>query len=167
MKNLWAPWRSEFILSDKKDVGCIFCNAIKDSNDETNLVVYRGKSCFCILNKYPYSGGHLMITPNEHKGHIYELTEQEMLELMLISGQVEAILENAMHPEGFNIGANIGKAAGAGVVGHFHLHIVPRWVGDTNFMPIMSDTKVVSQSLDDVYKLLYPKFKEIKNKFLS
>lgn len=162
MENLWAPWRSEFILSEKKDEGCIFCNAIKDTDDQKNLIIYRGKSCFCILNKYPYSGGHLMVAPNNHKGKLSELTKEEMLELMNVTTEAETILSATMKPDGFNIGANIGKAAGAGVVGHIHLHIVPRWIGDTNFMPVMTDVKVVSQSLEDVYKLLQPKMSMIK-----
>ncbi len=161
MDTLSAPWRSEFILSDKKEIGCIFCDAIQDNEDEKKLIVYRGKTCFCILNKYPYSGGHLMVAPNEHKGSISELTKEEMLELMCLAGETELILKESMNPDGFNIGANLGKAAGAGVVGHFHLHIVPRWVGDTNFMPVLSETKVMSQSLRDVYNLIESKMKNI------
>ena len=159
MENLWAPWRSEYILSNDKSKECIFCHAVQDDNDEKNLLVYRGKSCFCILNKYPYSGGHLMVSPNKHVIDILDLTPDEMVELMTITGKAQLVLKNEMHPDGFNIGANLGKAAGAGVEGHFHLHVVPRWVGDTNFMPIMSDTKVISQPLSDVYKLISPKFK--------
>ena len=159
MENLWAPWRSEYILSNDKSKECIFCHAVQDDNDENNLLVYRGESCFCILNKYPYSGGHLMVSPNKHIIDILDLTQDEMAELMTVTGKAQRVLKNEMRPDGFNIGANIGKAAGAGVEGHFHMHIVPRWVGDTNFMPIMSDTKVISQSLSDVYKLISPKFK--------
>ncbi len=159
MKNLWAPWRAEFILSDDKYKECIFCRALNDDRDEANLLVYRGKSCFCMLNKYPYSPGHLMITPNSHKANIFDLNDDEMLELMKMAGEIQSVLKDLMNPAGFNVGANLGEAAGAGVVDHFHLHIVPRWAGDSNFMPVISDTKVVSQSLDDVYKLLKPKIK--------
>ncbi|MGR3221361.1 MAG: HIT family protein [Candidatus Anammoxibacter sp.] len=159
MKNLWAPWRSEYILSNDKSKECIFCHALQDDNDEENLLVYRGESCFCVLNKYPYSGGHLMVSPNRHIIDILDLTRDEMAELMTLTGKVQLVLKNEMHPDGFNIGANIGKAAGAGVEGHFHMHVVPRWIGDTNFMPIMSDTKVISQSLSDVYSLIRSKLK--------
>lgn len=156
--NLWAPWRAGFILSDKKDVKCIFCHAVNDNHDKKNLLLCRGETCFYILNKYPYSGGHLMVAPNKHKGDIYELSKDEMLELITMAGKSQKILADEMKPDGFNIGANIGKTAGAGMVGHFHLHIVPRWNGDTNFMPVLSDTKVISQSLDDIYDFLKPKF---------
>lgn len=159
MKNLWAPWRSEYLLSDNKSSRCIFCRAIEDTDDEKNLLIFRGKSCFCILNKYPYSGGHLMVSPNKHKNDLVDLNQDEMVELLTITGKAKSVLKKEMNPDGFNIGANFGKAAGAGVEGHFHLHIVPRWVGDTNFMPIISDTKVISQSLSDVYKLLKLKIK--------
>lgn len=153
MKNLWAPWRAEFILSDKKDKRCIFCKAIKDSqkNDEKNLLLLRGKLCFCIMNKYPYSAGHVMILPNAHKGDLHELSRDEMLELMTMTSKIKTILSREMKPEGFNLGANLGKVAGAGMVGHLHLHIVPRWNGDTNFMPVISDVKVISQSLNELF----------------
>lgn len=154
MNNLWAPWRAEYIASDKEGDSCIFCHAVDGSDDEANLVVYRGSACFCILNKYPYSGGHLMVVPNGHKGDILDLTRDETVELMTLTGKAQSILKSEMNPEGFNIGANFGEAAGAGVIGHFHMHVVPRWIGDTNFMPVLSGTKVVSQSLDRVYALM-------------
>ena len=150
MKNLWAPWRKEFILS-KKEENCFFCEAIKDNQDRKNLVLYRGKECFCILNKYPYNNGHLMIAPKMHKDDLSKLNDSEMLELLTLSRDVKNILAKNLKPEGFNLGINFGKVAGAGVEDHIHLHIVPRWTGDTNFMPVIADTKVIPQSLDDLY----------------
>lgn len=147
MKNLWAPWRQEYILAEKK--GCIFCRAIEDTDDDKNLVVCRAKECFLILNKYPYNYGHLMIASNEHKCDFDELNDQEMLEIMRLLGRAKAALRECIKPEGFNIGVNIGKAAGAGEQ-HLHFHIVPRWVGDTNFMPVASETKVISQHLSEL-----------------
>ncbi len=150
MKNLWAPWRKEFILS-KKEENCFFCEVIKDNQDRKNLVLYRGKECFCILNKYPYNNGHLMIVPKMHKDDLSKLNDSEMLELLTLSRDVKNILAKKLKPEGFNLGINFGKVAGAGVEDHIHLHIVPRWTGDTNFMPVIAETKVIPQSLDDLY----------------
>ncbi len=154
MENLWAPWRSAYILTDHKDRGCVFCHAVKDSveEDEKNLLVYRGQTCFCILNKYPYSGGHVMVCPNEHTDDISSMSPDSMVEFMTMIGRAQAVLKKEMTPEGFNIGANFGKAAGAGIKGHFHMHIVPRWVGDVNFMSVTSDARVISMALNDVYK---------------
>jgi ATP adenylyltransferase len=150
MKNLWAPWRKEFILS-KKEENCFFCEAIKDNQDRKNLVLYRGKECFCILNKYPYNNGHLMIAPKMHKDDLSKLNDSEMLELLTLSRDVKNILAKKLKPEGFNLGINFGKVAGAGVEDHIHVHLVPRWTGDTNFMPVIAETKVISQSLEDLY----------------
>ena len=150
MKNLWAPWRKEFILS-KKEENCFFCEAIKNNQDRKNLVLYRGKECFCILNKYPYNNGHLMIAPKMHKDDLSKLNDSEMLELLTLSRDVKNILAKKLKPEGSNLGINFGKVAGAGVEDHIHLHIVPRWTGDTNFMPVTAETKVIPQSLDDLY----------------
>lgn len=149
MKNLWAPWRQEYILSEKK--GCIFCHAIEADNgdDDKNLIVYRGKECFLILNKFPYNYGHVMISPNKHKCDVDELDDREMLEIMRLIGRTKAALREYLKPEGFNIGANVGKAAGAGAQ-HLHFHVVPRWVGDTNFMPVTSETKVISEHLSEL-----------------
>ncbi len=150
MENIWAPWRKEFILS-KKEEGCFFCTAIEDNQDQKNLVLYRGKECFCILNKYPYNSGHLMIAPKMHKDDLSKLNDSEMLELLTLTRDVKNILAKKLKPEGFNLGINFGKVAGAGVEDHIHLHLVPRWKGDTNFMPVIAETKVIPQSLEDLY----------------
>lgn len=154
MENLWAPWRIKYIQESPKEDGCFLCNAVRNNQDEKNLLVHRGKECFCILNKYPYNGGHLMVAPNGHKADISGLSGEEMLEVMEIARDMKELLEKIMNPEGFNLGVNLGKSAGAGLIGHFHLHIVPRWNGDTNFMPVISDVKVIPQSLEDLYKEL-------------
>lgn len=152
MKNIWAPWRITYIKEDSKENGCFLCNAFQDNQDEKQLVIYRGKECFCLLNRYPYNSGHLMITPNKHKADISDLTDEEMLEIMKLTKDMKETLTKIMKPEGFNIGINLGKPAGAGLIGHFHLHIVPRWGGDTNFMPVISDVKIIPQSLEDLHK---------------
>ncbi|GIL19772.1 MAG: HIT domain-containing protein [Candidatus Jettenia sp.] len=152
MKNIWAPWRIAYIQESSQENGCFLCNAFQDNQDKKHLVIYRGKECFCILNRYPYNSGHLMITPNKHKADISDLTDEEMLEIMKLTRDMKETLMKIMKPEGFNIGINLGKSAGAGLAGHFHLHIVPRWGGDTNFMPVISDVKVIPQSLEDVHK---------------
>ncbi|GJQ24078.1 MAG: HIT domain-containing protein [Planctomycetia bacterium] len=152
MKNLWAPWRITYIQEHPKDNGCFLCNSFLDNHDEKHLIVVRRKECFCILNKYPYNSGHLMIVPNQHKPDISDLTDHEMLEIMRLTRDMKKLLATMMNPDGFNLGVNLGKSAGAGLVGHFHLHIVPRWDGDTNFMPVISDTKVIPQSLEDIYR---------------
>ncbi len=152
MKNIWAPWRIAYIQEHSKEDGCFLCNSYQDNHDEENLVVYRGNECFCMLNKYPYNSGHLMVAPNKHKPDISDLTEHEMTEIMKLTRDMKELLTTIMKPEGFNVGMNLGKSAGAGLIGHLHLHIVPRWNGDTNFMPIISDAKVIPQSLEGLYK---------------
>ncbi|MCF6157398.1 MAG: HIT domain-containing protein [wastewater metagenome] len=152
MENLWAPWRMGYIKGSTEENGCFLCTAVQNNQDEKNLIIYRGKECFCILNKYPYNNGHLMIVPHKHKGDISDLTDDEMLEIMRMAKDMKEILITIMKPDGFNLGINLGKVAGAGLVGHFHLHIVPRWNGDTNFMPVISDVKIIPQSLEDLYR---------------
>ena len=155
MKHLWAPWRQEYIRAEKK--GCIFCRAIDDTQDDKNLILHRGKECFIILNKYPYNYGHLMIAPNKHQCGLKELTQGEMLECMQLLCKAQEVLEQHLKPEGFNIGVNLGKAAGAGEE-HLHFHIVPRWVGDTNYMPVLGETKVISQHLSEFLSRLKGSF---------
>jgi len=157
---LWAPWRIEYILSEKEE-GCLFCRVINEDRDDENLILYRGKKAYVILNKYPYNNGHLMIVPYRHVPNIEDLDDDELLEICRLTTLSIRLLKHVMKPEGFNIGANIGKAAGAGIEEHFHLHIVPRWVGDTNFMPIISDTKVVVEAIKETYKKLKKGLKEV------
>ncbi len=154
MDKLWAPWRIGYILSDKKEDGCVFCNAFKSDNDEDRLVLFRSKHSFIIMNLYPYNAGHLMVVPNRHISSPTELKEEEQLDMFKLTNKCIEILKKVMNPDGFNVGMNLGRSAGAGIDDHIHIHIVPRWNGDTNFMPILADTKVVSESLKETYKKL-------------
>lgn len=157
MKYLWAPWRMEYILKEKNE-GCIFCEIPKENQDKENYVLYRGKFCFVILNTYPYNNGHIMIAPYVHIKNLEELNRDTINELMSLCQKSISVLKKKMNPQGFNIGANIGKVGGAGILEHVHLHIVPRWQGDTNFMPVISDTKVMPQYLSETYDLLKAAF---------
>ena len=149
-QRLWAPWRLEYIKGPKADE-CIFCTKPDDGDDRACYIVHRGEHCFAILNAFPYNNGHLMISPYRHVPSIEELEGDALLELMTIAQSGIAALREAYGPEGFNLGINQGKVAGAGVEHHVHLHIVPRWGADTNFMPVIGDTRVLPQSLDDSY----------------
>lgn len=156
-KTIWAPWRIEYILSDKTD-GCFLCRMFAENRDRDNLLLKRGSACAVVMNRYPYTGGHLMVTPLRHVRHLKELTAEEKAELMeLTIGAVE-ILKAELKPDGLNLGYNFGAAAGAGLKDHLHQHIVPRWTGDTNFMPVMCDTRVMPQALTAQYDTLYPLF---------
>jgi ATP adenylyltransferase len=154
VKHLWAPWRLAYIKSAAKETGCFFCSYIRQKKDEKNLILCRGKTCFCIINKFPYNTGHIMIVPMAHKGKLSALTNEEVLEMWSMVGAMQDVLDRAMRPHGYNLGINIGRMAGAGVPGHVHIHIVPRWTGDTNYMPITGGTKVMPIALGDLYKLL-------------
>jgi ATP adenylyltransferase len=147
VKQLWAPWRLEYIESADDQEGCVFCRA-RDGADEAGLIVHRGERVFVMLNKYPYASGHLMVAPNRHGGEFGELDEDEVLELHRLAAAGLAALAEAMRPQGFNLGWNLGRIAGAGVIDHVHLHVVPRWAGDTNFMPVLADVKVLPEALE-------------------
>lgn len=161
MRKLWAPWRIDYILGPKEE-GCFFCKYLADNKDEEHLILYRGKKAFVIMNYYPYNNGHLMVVPNEHRGDITELDPDTLTEMMkMVQASVE-IIRKEMKAEGFNIGINQGKVAGAGVDDHVHIHIVPRWTGDTNFMPVTGYTKVISEGLKETWKKLKKQFDKIK-----
>ena len=156
MEHLWAPWRMEYILQEKNQETepCIFCSRISQKTDKKNLILLRYESAFIIMNRFPYNNGHLMIVPNRHTGDLIQLRPKEKNNLFqLIQWSVRA-LEMVMKPHGFNIGMNLGRVAGAGVEDHLHFHVVPRWNGDTNFMPILTDTKVISEALTKSYRKL-------------
>jgi ATP adenylyltransferase len=153
MKRLWAPWRMQYLVGEKEEE-CIFCNRIAESHDRENYILYRGEKGFLILNLYPYNNGHMMAVPYNHAASLEELDAETLTELMLLVNKGLAALRQAMSPQGFNVGVNIGEVAGAGVAGHVHIHIVPRWGGDTNFMPILADTRVVPELLDQTYERL-------------
>lgn len=163
MENLWTPWRYKYIVSDKSG-GCIFCEALRKEEDDKSLVLHRGKFNLVMLNRYPYSNGHIMIAPNEHIASP-ELSGPETLGEMskLMQNCLEALREN-YKPNGFNIGMNLGRTAGAGISDHYHLHIVPRWEGDTNFMTVLNDVRLIPQDLNDVYSQLKPLVSRIISK---
>jgi ATP adenylyltransferase len=161
MDILWAPWRKEFILS-KKGKGCIFCKKLKEKKDKKNLILFRGKTSFILLNKYPYNSGHLMVAPYRHVGKLEKLNKEELLDLARLAQGCVKILNKTMKPHGFNLGMNLEKISGAGVADHLHVHVVPRWTGDTNFMPVVGETKLISVALKDVYNQLKDEFKKLK-----
>ena len=156
-ERLWAPWRLEYIKGPKPD-GCIFCDKPAGGDDRDNLIVHRGERCFVILNAFPYNNGHLMVTPYDHVGSVEQLEADVLAELMALTQRSLAALREVYGPEGFNLGINQGKIAGAGVEDHVHLHVVPRWDADTNFMPVIGDTRVLPQSLADSWDALHPVF---------
>jgi len=157
MERIFAPWRIRYVLAPKpKD--CVFCVAPKENRDRENLILYRGKTCYVIMNRNPYNPGHVMVNPYRHIPSIEDMTDEEMVESMkLVRLSIRAIRE-AMNPDGFNVGVNIGKVAGAGMAAHLHIHIVPRWNGDTSFMPVLADVQVIPEALEETYDKLYPLF---------
>lgn len=158
MEQLWAPWRLAYVTQPDKpkptDDGCFICRGLGESDDRANLIVYRGRLSCVVLNRFPYNNGHLLIAPLAHKGKLQELTPEELLDLQEELRRWVSVLEKRMTPDGFNVGLNLGRSAGAGLPGHLHWHVVPRWDGDTNFMPVVADVKVIVQSLDALYDLL-------------
>ncbi len=154
MERLWAPWRETYITKVNKNQhkGCVFCAIVRSKTDARNYVFLRGKYIYAVLNIYPYSNGHCLIVPNRHVNDLSKMGKEELAEMMDILLQTKKLLQTALTPHGFNIGFNLGRIAGAGIPGHVHMHIVPRWKGDHNFMPITAQTKVISQSLDGIYK---------------
>ncbi|HAM50898.1 MAG TPA: HIT family hydrolase [Nitrospiraceae bacterium] len=161
MQPLWAPWRLQYILSKKGD-GCIFCEKSKEDKDRENFILYRGSQGFVIMNLYPYNNGHLMVVPYRHLFSLTELADEELLDLMRMIQHSIACLKEVYMPEGFNIGVNIGKVAGAGIEEHLHFHIIPRWVGDTHFMALLSEVRVISEHIMSTYDRLSPVFKKGK-----
>lgn len=162
MKILSAGWRMEYI--GKSDDGtCIFCEKPKNKDQEV-LIVKRGCLAYVLMNLYPYTTGHLMVAPYRHVGRIADLNDQELCEIMRLVSWCEKVLSKAIHPDGFNVGMNIGKCAGAGYPGHIHMHIVPRWEGDTNFMPIVGEVKVLPETLIETYNKIIRASLEIENK---
>lgn len=162
MERLWAPWRMEYIKSlQKKEKECIFCQKPKESNDKENLIVYRSNHSFVILNKYPYNNGHLMVVPYIHESDMLKLDDNVLLNMQHLLQLSVRALQGTMNPHGLNIGMNLGRSAGAGIKDHLHYHIVPRWEGDTNYMPIFTGTKIVSEALADSWDKLNIAFKEL------
>ena len=159
MKRLWAPWRMEYILGPKEDE-CIFCTKPKEDNDKKNLILFRGKFNFIIMNLYPYNNGHLMVVPYRHTSEIIGITGEEMDENGRLVQRCVEVLKKSFSPEGYNIGMNLETAAGAGIDEHIHMHIVPRWNGDTNFMPVVGETRVMPQHIEESYNILIKAFEQ-------
>ena len=154
---LFAPWRIEYILGPKTD-GCFLCAALASSEEREHLILHRGKTCAVIMNRYPYSCGHLMVITKRHVETLAQMTAEERAEIMELTHKSIEILADAMKPQGFNTGLNLGKIAGAGLKEHIHQHVVPRWEGDTNFMAATGSTRIIPQALDELYDILRPRF---------
>lgn len=162
MRRLWSPWRSQYVASGGGDPGsdnCVFCDIRSDSADERNFVLYRAAYNLIVLNIYPYTSGHLLVVPYEHVAELAKASKNATDELMDLTKRCESVLQETYRPDGLNVGMNLGKAAGAGVVGHVHLHILPRWNGDTNFMTTVGETRVLSEDLPTTYQKLSKHFK--------
>ena len=154
---IWAPWRIEYILGEK-EAGCFLCRMFAEQDDRSNLLLKRGKTCAVVMNRYPYTSGHLMVTPFRHLENLKDMTPEERIEMTDLCIEAVEILKAELKPDGLNLGYNLGAAAGAGLKDHIHQHIVPRWVGDTNFMPVLADTRVMPQALLEQYDVLRPLF---------
>ncbi len=162
MEHIFAPWRRDFIEKKDREEECIFCKRRELDSSPESLVIFKSKLGFILLNKYPYNNGHLMVAPYAHKGDFSELTAEELTDLSECLQLSINVLKKAYNPQGFNLGMNLGSVAGAGVADHLHWHIVPRWGGDTNFMPVIGQTKVLHEMLEDTFGRLKPLFDEIK-----
>jgi ATP adenylyltransferase len=173
-EQIWAPWRMGYILGEKSDVKpvpaedllpgadpeCFLCQCVPEGDDRERLVVYRDKLTIVVMNRYPYNNGHLLIAPRKHLGQFNEIDGETHLELMQTLGRMISLCEKVLRPHGFNVGLNLGRAAGAGLPGHLHWHIVPRWNGDTHFMPILAGVRVIPQSLEALWELLAEKMRD-------
>ena len=152
MDYLWTPWRYAYVTTTEKTAGCIFCDMAKASDDEKTLIVHRAQHCFVILNAYPYTPGHVMIVPYAHLDELRRLSVEAANEMMELSQHMESTLRELYHPDGINLGMNIGKAAGAGIAGHIHMHVLPRWVADANFVSVVCETRILPETLPETWK---------------
>ena len=152
MKHLWAAWRMKYITKSTKEEGCVFCNALAKPDNDENLIIARDERAFVIVNKFPYTSGHIMVAPLMHAPNLEDLDAETRAEIMELTTRCMVVLRKVYNPQAFNMGANIGEAAGAGVPGHVHIHIVPRWNGDTNFMSSVGETRVLPEMVEDSYR---------------
>ena len=152
MDYLWTPWRYAYVSSAGKNQECVFCEAVRSGDDARAGIVYRGKHCFIILNAYPYTPGHVMVVPYAHLDELQKLPAEAAHEMMGLSQRMETALRELYHPDGINLGMNIGKAAGAGIAGHIHMHVLPRWVADANFLSVVGETRILPETLDVTWK---------------
>ncbi len=157
MDYLWTPWRYAYVTQADKTPGCVFCEKLKMKDDREALIVHRGEHCYIVLNAYPYTSGHVMIVPYAHLDELQKLPAAAAAEMMALAQKVEGALRAVYHPEGINVGMNIGKAAGAGVAGHVHLHVLPRWTADSNFMAAVGETHILPEALETTYERLREK----------
>ena len=154
MQHIYSTWRSEYIGRDKHNEGCAFCLALEEQDSPENLIFHRGETCFIILNLFPYTSGHLMVVPYTHTNQLSDLPAETLNEMMLLVQKAVRVMEEIYHPQGFNVGLNLGSAAGAGIAAHMHMHVVPRWQGDANFMSIIGQTRVMPEDLGLTYQRL-------------
>jgi ATP adenylyltransferase len=152
MDYLWTPWRYAYVSTAEKAEGCVFCRALNAGDDEKTGIIYRGEHCFLILNTYPYTPGHIMIVPYAHLDQLQKLPAEAAREMMALSQRMETVLRELYHPDGVNLGMNIGKAAGAGIAGHIHMHVLPRWVADSNFMTVVGETRILPETLEETWR---------------
>lgn len=152
MDYLWTPWRYAYVSSTEKSGGCVFCDAPKENDDAKTFIVHRGEHCFVILNAYPYTPGHVMVVPYAHLDELQKLPPEAANEMIGLSQRMEGVLRGLYHPDGVNLGMNIGKAAGAGIAGHIHMHVLPRWVADSNFMSVVGETRVLPETLEVTWR---------------
>ncbi len=167
MKHLWTPWRMPYLMGERPSggvgPGCIFCGKEHDDGPHSDYVLARGQTCYAIMNLYPYNNGHLMIIPYRHVSDLTDLAEEELAEIMAFTRTAVLVLKQAFHPQGFNIGINMGSAAGAGVAGHLHQHVVPRWSGDTNFLTVVGETRTIPEWIDTTYERLKPTWDQVSS----
>jgi len=161
MDRLWTPWRFEYIRNADQATSCAFCQVLKETCDDSNLVLFRGSSAFVILNLFPYTSGHLLVVANRHISFLSEAAPAELHEIIQLSQRCESALQREYHPNGFNMGFNLGRAAGAGIEHHLHMHVVPRWTGDSNFVSVVGETRVLPEELPNTYERLIPYFKTL------
>jgi ATP adenylyltransferase len=157
MDYLWTPWRYAFVTTAQQKHGCVFCEKLKEDNDERAGIVHRGEHNFIILNAFPYTSGHVMVVPYEHTDELRKLSAPAAEEMMALAQKMEGILRDVYHPDGINLGMNIGKAAGAGIAGHIHMHVLPRWMADANFLSVVGETRILPETLDVTWKRLKEK----------
>ncbi len=164
MDRLFSPWRSKYInsISEEDGAACVLCTAHQSHDDLRSLLLHRGKLTFALLNFYPYNSGHLMVVPYRHVGDLVDLSDEESSELIALVRKMMTVLRSVYHPDGFNVGSNIGRSSGAGIDRHVHMHVVPRWNGDTNFMPTLADTKIISEDMVDTYHKLLEALKAVR-----
>jgi ATP adenylyltransferase len=158
MDFIFTPWRYAYVTSVESAVDCVFCSIPQGQNDEQGFIVHRGKYCFVILNAFPYTSGHIMVVPYEHVDQLQKLSAPAAQEMMALTQKLEGVLRELYHPDGLNLGMNLGKAAGAGVAGHIHMHVLPRWVADANFMSVIGETRVLPEDLATTYRRIREKF---------